>query len=306
MPLDLRSIARALGGKVSRNQVLAPAMGHSRKDRSLSVRLDPRAPSGFLVHCFGSGDPLIEKDRIRELLGLRSDARSVPARPAPPEPNAAGRAAQALAIWRESYEPWETPVERYLTRPREEGGRAVQFPSEAAGAAIRYHPECPFSGKRTPAMVCLVRDVRTNEPKAIHRIALNASGAKIEVNGKDRLALGPIAGGAIKLTPDEDVALCLGVAEGVETALSLRNLPEFGLSPVWSLISAGNLGKLPALPGIESLWIAVDNDPSGTGQRESRKCARRWVATGREAFLVTPSDPGADLNDLAIGVQHHV
>jgi len=55
---DLYSLARVLGGEVCRHQVLAPALGHSPKDRSLSVRLDPHAPGGILVHCFGAGDPL--------------------------------------------------------------------------------------------------------------------------------------------------------------------------------------------------------------------------------------------------------
>ena len=78
MSADLHFLARALGGEVSRNQVLAPAMGHSRRDRSLSIRLDPRAPGGFLVHCFGAGDPLAEKDRIRQIIGDAPNRLMVP------------------------------------------------------------------------------------------------------------------------------------------------------------------------------------------------------------------------------------
>ena len=47
--MDIRNIARGLGGEVAGRQVLAPGPGHSRKDRSLSVRLDERAPDGFLI-----------------------------------------------------------------------------------------------------------------------------------------------------------------------------------------------------------------------------------------------------------------
>ncbi len=68
---DLHSLARVLGGEVCNNQVFAPAQGYSPKDRSLSIRFDPHAPDGFLVHCFGAGNPLAEKDRIRNILGLR-------------------------------------------------------------------------------------------------------------------------------------------------------------------------------------------------------------------------------------------
>ena len=44
---NLSAIARALGGEVHGRQVLAPGLGHSRRDRSLAIRLDPRAPGGL-------------------------------------------------------------------------------------------------------------------------------------------------------------------------------------------------------------------------------------------------------------------
>jgi hypothetical protein len=71
MLVDLHLIARVLGGEVCHNQVFAPAQGYSLKDCSLSIRVDSHAPDGLLVHCFGAGDPLAEKDRIRKILGLR-------------------------------------------------------------------------------------------------------------------------------------------------------------------------------------------------------------------------------------------
>jgi hypothetical protein len=147
-------------------------------------------------------------------------------------------------------------------------------------------------------MVCLVTDIRTNEPKAIHRTALSLDGQKVTVNGHDRRTLGPIGGGAIKLIPDEDVTACLGIGEGVETVLSLRRRREFGSSPVWSLISAGGLAVFPVLGGIESLWVAVDHDKSGQGQKASRAVGERWQKAGCNVFLVKPNKPGADLNDL--------
>ena len=41
--LDLSNIARALGGSVSGRNVVAPGPGHSRADRSLSIKIDPAA-----------------------------------------------------------------------------------------------------------------------------------------------------------------------------------------------------------------------------------------------------------------------
>jgi hypothetical protein len=71
MQLTLQHVARALGGEVSGNQVRAPGPGHSPEDRSLSVKLDPDAPGGLLVHTFSLSDNPFEcKDHVREKLGL--------------------------------------------------------------------------------------------------------------------------------------------------------------------------------------------------------------------------------------------
>ena len=288
--LSRRQIARVLGGEVAGGQVLFPGPGHSRQDRSACLRLDPRAPGGFVVHSFAGDDPLPIRDHVRERLGLPSPASGSPQRRdehdvddgcpcqrqsttpgAPGAPSPSGRRRTTRA---------ERPLRSYLRR------RGLELPDEAAGEALRFHPACPFAGKRTPAMVALVRDVVTNEPKAIHRTALTLDGHKVEVDGKDRLALGPIAGGAVKLTPDEDVTLALGIGEGIETTLSLRELPEFGASPVWALLSAGGVAAFPVLAGIECLWIAVDHDPAG--ERCRHACADRWRAAGREVYLVRP------------------
>ena len=48
--VDLNAVARALGGEVNGEQVLAPSPGYPAADRSLSVTLDPNAPNGFVAH----------------------------------------------------------------------------------------------------------------------------------------------------------------------------------------------------------------------------------------------------------------
>src|SRR5262245_24860881 len=67
--LDLRIIARALGGEISGRQILAPGPGHSRVDRSLSIRVEPEAPDDFLVHSVAGDDPIICKNYVRQQLG---------------------------------------------------------------------------------------------------------------------------------------------------------------------------------------------------------------------------------------------
>jgi hypothetical protein len=68
--ISLQQIACAIGGEVSGNQVRAPGPGHSPKDRSLNIKLDASAPSGFIVHSFSGDDPIRCKDFVREKLGL--------------------------------------------------------------------------------------------------------------------------------------------------------------------------------------------------------------------------------------------
>lgn len=212
-----------------------------------------------------------------------------PARPAKVRPDDTGRTEQALAIWNDARPITGTPAERYLRK------RGIAYD----GHALRWHGNCPFGRDRVGAMVALVRNIRTNVPQAIHRTAIGPDGQKLSYLGSNgRLALGPIGGGAIKLTDDADVTLSLGIGEGIETTWSIRRLPGMDTMPVWSLLAANQLAAFPVLAGIEAVWVAVDHDDNGTGQTAGRAVAERWTASGREALLIRPSRPGADLNDL--------
>jgi hypothetical protein len=310
--MDLRSAARALGGEVVGRGVVCPGPFHSRQDRSLSILFDATAPGGFTLHSHAGDDFGSCRDYVRNRLGMVAQVGPplrTPKAQVAPSTSASGqgeghdnvtalpgsdRTALALRIWREARQPAESPVARHLARRGLEDVYNVH-------ASLRFHPSCPFAGDRTRAMVALVRNIVTNEPQAIHRTALSLDGQKIEVNGKDRLALGSIRGAAVKLTADEEVTTCLGIGEGIETTLSLRCLPEFGASPVWSVLNAGGITSFPVLPGIECLWIAVDDDPAG--RASSELCADRWRRAGREVFLVRSTIAGADLNDIAMEVR---
>jgi phage/plasmid primase-like uncharacterized protein len=101
------------------------------------------------------------------------------------------------------------------------------------------------------------------------------------------------AGGCIKLWPDESVTLGLGIAEGVETALTLAH----GYQPVWAAIDSANLATLPVVGGIESLVIAEDGDKAGKDACE--ELARRWSLAEREIAIIK-SPANADLNDVVM------
>lgn len=284
--MNMRHIARALGGDVAgRDRVLCPGPGHSARDRSLSVTF---RSDGFLVHSFAGDDWQACRDHVSTRLNMpfrnytECLDRRAPARAAAVDMDATSR---ALDIWRETVPLRGTPGAIHLER------RGVAYD----GDALRWHSSAPFGrGVRHGCMVALVRNIVTNEPQAIHRTAIDASGRKI-----DRKALGPIAGGAVKLTENEDVTTVLAIAEGIETALSLRTLPDLECMPIWSLISAGGIANFPLLAGVEALWVGADHDPAGIGA--ARKAAKTWLDANREVLIVHPNERGADLNDLIVG-----
>ena len=62
LPLDARTIASMMGGKVESGSALVPGPGHSLSDRSLSVKPDQTAPDGNYL-------PLICWRRLRFVPG---------------------------------------------------------------------------------------------------------------------------------------------------------------------------------------------------------------------------------------------
>jgi hypothetical protein len=184
----------------------------------------------------------------------------------------------------------------YLTRPKSEGGRAVDVPEGVSGRVLRFSPRCPWRSEANelvyvPALIGLFRDTDTDQAKAILRRALTADGRKI---GKPRY-LGPVAGCAIKLTASEDVCQGLHVGEGIETVLDAM---KRGFAPGWALGGTSNLQAFPILAGVDVLTIVVDHDRNGAGQRAASECFDRWTAAGREVWCVVPTDVGMDMNDI--------
>lgn len=293
----LRDIVARIGGELyaGGTQALVPGPGHSKADRSLSLTL---VNDRVIWNSF-AGDN-VDPIAVFRHLDIERDREDFPCdqRTRTAAPTDAERTAGALALWNQATDPAGTPVEAYLAR------RGLTLPPSAAGEVIRWHSHCPFGpGRRTGCMVALARHVLTDQPQAIHRTALTADGSKAEHEGMSRRSLGPLAGAAVKLSADGDVETCLGVAEGIETALSIRALSQFASVPVWSLLSARQLAALPVLPvlsGIGGLIIAVDNDP--TGKEAARGLRHRWLAGGVDVQILMPKTPGADLNDVVRGL----
>ncbi|MDH3461419.1 MAG: toprim domain-containing protein [Burkholderiaceae bacterium] len=131
--------------------------------------------------------------------------------------------------------------------------------------------------------------------RSLHRTWVCGDGTKAPIDTPRLLLAGHAKAGAVcRLWPDEAVTMGLGVAEGIETALSLAH----AFCPVWATVDASGLAALPVLAGVESLTIGADNDPAGI--KAATTCADRWAAAGREVRIVKPREHKKDLNDLAV------
>ena len=304
--LDLGAIARALGGEVSGRRVLAPGPEHSPNDRSLCVSLAPAMPGGFLVHSFAGDDPIQCKDYVRARLGLpawqpgdEQDRRVHPSQIKDWDrmnlrertEDDLLRIKRAQALWNEAADPRGTRAVQYLT------ARALDLPDDLAGAALRFHPRCPWrnedTGKteRIPALLAAFESIDTDDITAIHRIRLDQPQRWPKA---DRRMLGVVHRAAVKLDP---LATTLIIGEGVETCMAARQCMATGdieRAPVWALGSVGGISFFPILDGVKRLTILGE---SGEASAQAvRLCGHRWQYAGRRVQVLY-SEIGSDVND---------
>lgn len=178
------------------------------------------------------------------------------------------------------------PVDVYLK------SRAINIPLDhPCFDNIRIHTNLAVGGVKGPAMVARRTDFEDPDLFCgIHRTLL------VTVNGTRIKKMAGGLGGAnavVRLADDADITTGLFVAEGIETALSLLS---DGFEPVVAALSAGGIDRLPVVSVIESLTIVADRDDVGI--ESARRCAKRWIAAGREAEIFAPPKKGQDFNDL--------
>jgi hypothetical protein len=138
-------------------------------------------------------------------------------------------------------------------------------------------------------MVALMTDAITGAPVGVHRTFLRPDGSG-KADGQAKMMLG--AAGVVRLAEPEGEGL--GLAEGIETALSAMQL--IGWGPVWAACSSGGIETFPVLQR-RALTIFADGDAAG--QKAARSCLRRWSESGSEA-LIHVAPHGMDWNDAAL------
>jgi putative DNA primase/helicase len=138
--------------------------------------------------------------------------------------------------------------------------------------------------------------------KQLHQTFLNEDGSKATIEPNKRFMRGPLPkGGAIRLGPPAEV---MGVAEGIETALSATTL--YGM-PVWATTSANMLEAFEPPTGVKRLIVFADNDASYTGQAAAFALAKRLYIDGKARGLdrlvdvKIPEVQGWDWNDVLMG-----
>jgi hypothetical protein len=287
--IDIRTIASILGGDVTgRDSANVPGPGHSKNDRSLSLRINS---SSQIIVCSHAGDDWrVCKDYVLERRGLAKwdDDRISTRTPfvlinAGPDADKEKKKAAAIRIWNQSINPVGTLVEQYLREHR-----GLSLGDDLAGRVIRFNRSLYLDEhNRAPGMICLLRNIETDEPCGIHRTYLHpVTAAKVE-----RKMLGFAKGAAIKIDADSSVTANLTIGEGVETLMSARMA---GLGPVWALGSSGAVGRFPVLADLNELTILEENDP--TSRRDVKACSQRYLEAKKPVNIVTV-EGGSDFND---------
>lgn len=155
--------------------------------------------------------------------------------------------------------------------------------------ALRYHPQTPIGPGRVvcfrPALIAAVREGDTIV--AIQRIFLDRHFPTLASDlARPKLMLGRPRSGAVMLAPAGNT---LGVAEGVETAMSAAALLNI---PVWAVLGNERLARFAIPDVVRHLILLPDNDRAGRlAERQARK------AHARSGLVIETIWPWAGLND---------
>ena len=285
-------ISNALGGRRMGKGFIARCPAHDDRMPSLSIADGADGADGkILVHCHAgcTQDEVIAALRTR---GLWPPAIfGAPARRArssssvdAPSGVSVRRSEHAMALWDQGLPIASSAAETYL-RSR---GIAIEAPP-----ALRFHEKLKHGPTHScwPALLALITDSVSAEPTGLHRTFLTLDGTGKAPVEPAKMMLGRANGGVVRLGEVTDQLM---VAEGIETALSVQQ--ACGV-PVWAAISASGLKSLNLPPGITSITILADGDP--TGEAAAVAAAGRLKTAVRSVRIVR-APAGRDFNDVLL------
>jgi putative DNA primase/helicase len=182
-------------------------------------------------------------------------------------------------------------VDRYL---RGRGIVLAQFPP-----CLRKHPVAEHfndDGLRTvhPAMLAKL-DKPDGAGTNVHRTYLTQSGRKASVFPERKMMAGGVAeGSAVRLF--EEFGSTLGIAEGIETALSAAALFDV---PVWSGLNTSIMKGWVPPETVERVIVFADRDENFAGQAAAYALASRLAGKKYSVSVQIPERVG-DWNDVLI------
>lgn len=300
--MSLAAIVKTVGGDLASNGLEAqiPAPGHSKKDRSVSLRL--KSDGRVLVHSFGGAQwsEVFDWLRSQGLIDQRNRVTSVAGgscsndrdhAPHPPEPNDQERTEVARRIWHGAVPIAGTLAARHFAL-RHVGEAAsqidpsvVRFRRDTPIAPYHNHPT-PY---RQPALLAAVRN-RSGDLVGVEATYLAPSGRRASNLRANRKTIGPNPpSSAIRLFPAQPSML---VAEGLFTTLSAC---KYHGRPGWALQSMRNLVTWQPPEGVRDVLIAGDTGP---GAKAALTLRDRLLREGLIAKVVLPPAPFGDWNDF--------
>ena len=197
-------------------------------------------------------------------------------------------------VWKES-----APIQQGDEVARYLRGRGLSL--DTLPESIRFHSGLAYRGDdmagNYPAMLATVTGP-DGKARSLHRTYLQ-NAQKAPVSHPKKLMQGlPLSGAAIRLAP---VSECLGIAEGIETALAAAEL--FRL-PVWSCVSTSGIDSFEPPEGVKAVVIFADHDLNFAGQKAAFAAAHRLKLKGHAVKVEIPEAPGDWLDVLLCkGVQ---
>ncbi len=238
----------------------------------------------------------------------------------------------ARNIWRQSLEPFGTPVLHYLVR------RGIpELMIDPMPRCLRFHPDLPYTlgeGERRreiyrgPAMLAAIQKPN-RRAEAVHRTWLDLSqpkGKAVIIDPEtgeiceSKKVLGSKKGGAIRLTGDF-YSTTLVMGEGIETTLSAMVGWTQEPAMFWAGVDLGNMaGRRETGKGLKYAGIPDMSDAEAfvppdyvrrlvfvrDGDSDPRETEAKLLAGLRRAMRlvpglrgqITPAEPGMDLNDV--------
>ena len=179
---------------------------------------------------------------------------------------------------------------------------------------LRFHASLTHGPKdnrrQLPGVVAAVQDL-SGQVIAVHRIYLDPAsigrGAVTKTTlSPNKALLGAPGDGAIRLAPTSSIGDRIGLCEGIETGLAVRQaMPSL---PVWAAIAANRLPVVALPVGVTTPLILADRDKVSwqpgpvygrrPGEYWALRAATAFSRQGRKPKIAVPPSEKADFNDM--------